>query len=146
MLQNFPPSFCKVIVPLLLTVTIFTSCTKSYEPGNVFSDKIDLLTGQPDSVKWVLNAIRINNILDTSAKGSMKVYHADGTFTDNQGFTGFWTMYSRDSLIESTRSWVNPEAPYFTNHFHIDRLEKGQLQLTHSGTDKKTKLVYEASK
>ena len=146
MLKNFPPSFCKAIVPLLLTVSIFTSCTKSYDPGNVFSDKIDLLTGKPNSVNWVLNTISVNNILDTSAKGTIKVYNADGTFIDKLGFTGFWTLYSRDSLIESTRSWVNPEAAYFTNHFHIDRLDKGRLQLTHTDTDKKTKLVYEASK
>jgi hypothetical protein len=146
MLKNSPLGFSKGIVPLLVALTLCISCTKSYDPGNLLSDKFALLTGQPDSVNWVLNVVRSNNTSDTSAKGAMKIYHADGTFTDNLGFTGYWTLYSRDSLIESTRSCVNPNAPYFTNHFHIDRLDKGRLQLTYSDIDKKIQLVYDSNK
>lgn len=146
MLKNFPPGFGKIILLLLVTLTICTGCTKSYDPGNLLSDRIALLTGQPDSVNWVLNDIQVNNVMDTSAKGALKVYHVDGTFTDNLGFTGYWTLYSRDSLVESTRSSVNPNAPYFTNHFHIDYLDKRGLQLTYTDADKKIKLVYDANR
>lgn len=146
MSKNFPLGFGKFIVPLLVALTICSSCTKSYDPGNLLSDRIALLTGQPDSVNWVLSDIQVNNVTDTSAKGALKVYHADGTFTDNLGFTGYWTMYSRDSLVESTRSSVNPDAPYFTNRFHIDYLDKRGLQLTYTDADKKVKLVYDANR
>lgn len=146
MLKNLPLGFSKAIVFLVFTLMLYTSCTKSYDSENLISDKVALLTGQPDSVNWVLNAIRVNNTVDTAAKGALKVYRPDGTFTDNLGFTGFWTLYSRDSLIESSRPCVNPDAPYSTNHFHIDRLDKGRLQLTYTDADKKIKLVYDANK
>lgn len=102
-------------MPLLVTLTIYTGCTKSYDPGILLSDRIALLTGQPDSVNWVLNDIQVNIVIDTSSKGALKVYHVDGTFTDNLGFAGYWTLYFRDSLVESTRYSVNPNAPYFTS-------------------------------
>lgn len=146
MLTNSPLGFSKAIVPLLVALTLYTSCTKSYDPGNLLNDRIALLTGQPHSVNWVLNDIQVNNAVDTSAKGTLKVYRPDGTFTDNLGFTGYWTLYSSDSLIESTRSYVNPNAPFFTNHFHIDRLDKGRLQLTYTDTVKTIRLVYDANK
>lgn len=146
MLKKISPGFSKAIVPLLVTLALYTSCTKSYDPGNLLSDRIALLTGQPDSVHWVLDVIQVRNTVDTTAKGTLKIYRPDGTFIDNLGFTGYWTLYSRDSLIESTRSSVNPDAPYFTNHFHIDYLDKGQLQLTYKDADKKIRLVYDANK
>ena len=146
MLKNSPQSFNKGIMPLLIALTFCFSCSKSYDPANLVSDKVTLLTGQPDSVNWILNTILVNNVADTAAKGAVKIYHADGTFTDNIGFVGFWTFSSRDSLIESTRPSVNPDAPYSTNHFHVDRLDKGRLQLTYGDADKKIKLVYDANK
>lgn len=146
MLKNSPLGFSKGLLSLLLTLTFFTSCTKGYDPDNLSNDKSVLLTGQPDSVNWLLTSIQVNNVTDTTGKGASKVYHPDGTFIDNLGFTGYWTLYSRDSLIESTRSSVNPNATYFTNHFHIDRLDKGRLQLTYTDADKKIRLVYDASK
>ena len=146
MLKKSPQGFSKAIVSMVFALTLFISCTKSYDPQNLFNDKVALLTGQPDSVNWVLNTMQVNSTVDTSAKGTLKVYHPDGTFTDNLGFVGFWSLYSRDSLIESTRSSLNPDAPYFTNHFHVDRLDKGRLQLTYTNADKKIKLVYDANK
>ncbi len=147
MKTNLPPIvFCKAVVSLFITFTLYTSCTKSYDPGNSLNDRVALLTGQPNSVNWVLNVIQVNNIFDTTSRGVLKVYRPDGTFTDNLGFTGYWTLYSRDSLIESTRSSVNPNAPYFNNHFHIDHLYKGGLQLTYTDVDKKIKLVYGSNK
>lgn len=142
MLKNFLPSFSKVVVVLSATLTLHASCTKEYDPGNSETDKSALLTGRPSSVNWVLNEIQIGNRSDTTARGARKVYHADGTFTDYLGFTGYWTLYSRDSLIESSRSTVNPSAPFITNHFHIDRLQKGSLQLSYRESDKLIRLVY----
>ncbi len=146
MLTLYPRGFSKGIVTLLIALTLSSSCTKSYDPGNLFSDRIALLTGHADSLDWVLNYVQVNNSIDTSSRGVLKIYRSDGTFTDNLGFTGYWTFYSRDSLIESTRSCVDANAPFFTNHFHIDYLEKGLLQLNYSGTDKKIKLVYVTNK
>ena len=146
MLKNFPSSFSKVTVTLFVALTLYASCTKGYDPGNYPSDRYHLLTGQPDSVIWILHSIQVDNSIDTSAKGTMKVYHPDGTFTDYMGFTGYWILYSRDSLIESTRSSVNPTSPYFTSHFHIDYLEKGNLQLTYKDSDKKIRLLYDSKK
>jgi hypothetical protein len=146
MLKNSPQGFGKGIISLLITVTLYTSCSKSYDPGNLLDDRIALLTRQTDSENWALNIIRVNNTIDTTAKGTIKTYHRDGTFTDNLGFVGYWTLYSRDSLIESTRSSVNPTAPYFTNNFHIDHLDKGNLQLTYTEGDKKIHLLYDANK
>jgi hypothetical protein len=145
MLKNSPQGFGKGIISLLIVLTIYTSCSKSYDL-NLLDDRKALLTRQPDSESWALNVIRVNNTIDTSAKGSIKIYHKDGTFTDNLGFVGYWTLYSRDSLIESTRSSVNPNAPYFTNNFHIDHLDKGNLQLTYTEGDKKIHLLYDANK
>lgn len=144
MLTNFPPGLSKGFMSLLITLTLSIGCTKSYNPGNFLSDKVDLLTGQPNPVNWFLDNIQINSVMDTTVRGALKIYGTDGTFIDNLGFTGYWTLYSRDSLIESTRSSVNPDAPYFINHFHIDRLDKGRLQLTYTDDGKKTKLIYEA--
>lgn len=146
MLKNYPLSFSKAITTLLVTLTLAVSCTKGYEPGNVFVEKSALLTGQPGAVNWILTNIRVNNTLDSSARGAQKVYRPDGTFVDDLGFTGYWTLHSRDSLIESTRSSVNPNAPYFTNHFHIDRLDKGGLRLTYTEGDKKIRFEYVANK
>ncbi len=146
MLKNFPLGFSRCVMPLLIALTLCISCTKSYDPQNLVTDRVALLTGQPNSINWVLSTIQVNSVADNSAKGAVKVYHTDGTFTDNLGFIGFWTLYSRDSLIESTRSSVNPNAPFFTNHFHVDRLDKGGLQLTYTEADKKIKLLYEANK
>jgi hypothetical protein len=146
MQKNSPQGFSKTIVSMVFTLTLFVSCSKSYDPANLTNDKVALLTGQPDSVSWVLNTIQVNNTSDTAAKGAVKIYHADGSFTDNLGFTGFWTMYSRDSLIESSHPCVNPDAPYTTQNFHIDRLDKGRLQLTYTNADKKIKLLYDANK
>lgn len=143
--RNFLPGFCKVTVTVFVSLTLYASCTKGYDPGDYLSDRSVLLTGQPASVNWVLLSIQINNVIDTAGKGALKVYHPDGTFTDYLGFTGYWSLPSRDSLIESTRSSVNPNAPYFTNHFHIDRLEKGSLQLTYMDSDKKIRLVYDSN-
>lgn len=146
MKQNYPLSFRKAAVTLLMALALYTSCTKGYDPGNLLNDRIALLTGMPDSVNWILNNIRVNNVDDNSVKGAHKVYRPDGTFIDELGFTGYWTLYSRDSLIESTRSSVNPDAPYFTNHFRINRLDKGRLQLTYSSGDKKIRLLYDSNK
>jgi hypothetical protein len=146
MLTRSPRGFSKGIVPLLIALTLCISCTKSYDPGNLFSDRMALLTGQADSLNWVLSYVQVNNSIDTTSRGVLKIYRSDGTFTDNLGFTGYWTLYSRDSLIESTRSCVDPSAPFFTNHFHIDYLDKGRLQLNYSDTDKKIKLVYGTNK
>jgi len=146
MLTISPLGFSKAIMCLLIILTLYTSCTKSYDQANYLNDRVALLTGQTDSANWVLNTIRVNNVADTSAKGVHKVYHPDGTFADNLGFVGFWTLYSRDSLIESTRPWVNPDAPYITNHFHIDRLDKSGLQLTYTEAGKIINLVYDANK
>ncbi len=146
MLKNSPLSFSKGPMSLLLALSLMMSCTKSYDPGNLNNDRIAILTGKPQTVNWVLHSIRTNNQFDTTARGTYKVYHADGSFTDNLGFVGFWTMVSRDSLIESTRSSVNPNAPFFTNHFHIDRLDKRGLQLTYKNLDQTIKIVYEANR
>lgn len=148
MLTKSPLGFSKGVIPMLvaLTLTLCISCTKGYDSANLVNDKIDLLTGKPDTVSWVLNTIQVNSVADTAAKGAVKVYHTDGTFTDNLGFVGFWTFYSRDSLIESTRPCVNPDAPYSTNHFHVDFLDKGRLQLTNSDGPQKIKLIYDANR
>ncbi len=146
MLKNYPPSFCKAVLTLLIALTLYSSCTKGYDPGNLLDEKASLLTGKPESVNWSLSTIRVNNAIDTSARGTVKVYRADGTFTDKLGYTGYWTLQSRDSLIESTRSGVNPDAPYFTNRFHIDHLERGRLQLTYMDGDKTIRLNYESNR
>lgn len=146
MLKNSPQSLGKAMLPLLLTLAVFSGCTKSYDPGNLFSDRSDLLTGKPSAVNWVLNVIQVDNVSDTSAKGTMKAYRNDGTFTDDLGFTGYWSINSRDSLIESTRPSVDPAAPYVTNRFHIDRLDKGRLQLTITNNNIKTSLIYDSNK
>ncbi len=145
MLTKFPPGFSKVTLALFATLTLYASCTKGYDAGNPENDKSVLLTGKPHSVNWVLRAIQVDNVTDTSAKGALKMYHADGTFTDYLGFTGYWTLYSRDSLIESSRSSVNPTASFFTNHFHIDHLQKGSLQLSYRDSDKLIRLVYDSN-
>ncbi len=146
MLKKSPQGFSKGVLSILLTLTLSVSCTKGYDPGILLNDNSTLLTGQPDIVNWSLKSIQINAVIDTSGKGAIKIYRPDGTFTDNLGFTGYWTLYSKDSLLESTRSSVDPSAPYFTNHFHIDRLDKGGLQLTYTDTDKKIKLIYDSNK
>lgn len=146
MQKSYPPSFAKAVMTLFVTLTLLASCTKGYDPGNLLNDRITLLTGQPGSVNWILTSISVNNFVDPNAAGTRKVYRQDGTFTDDLGFTGYWTMSSRDSLIESTRSSVNPDAPYFTNRFHIDYLDKGQLQLTYNNTDKRVRLIYDSNK
>lgn len=144
--KNFSPGFRKAVVALIVTVSLYASCTKGYDPGNLLSDRIAILTGQPGSVNWVLSTILVNNAADTSAKGARKVYRPDGTFVDDLGFTGYWTLYSRDSLIESTRSSVNPDAPYFTNHFRIERLDQGRLRLTTTNADKTIRFEYVSNK
>jgi hypothetical protein len=146
MLKNYPPSFSKAVVTLLVILTLVTSCSKEYAPETVLNAKSDLLTGHTVSVSWSLNTAQVDNDFDTSVKGTVKEYFKDGTFKDSQGFVGYWTMVSKDSLIENTRSCVNPNATYFTNRFHIDYLDKGRLQLTYMVSDKRIRLVYEANK
>ena len=144
--RNFPRGFGKGIVTVLVALTLNASCTKGYDPGNYLNDKFALLTGQPAIANWELKAVQVNNVIDSSAKGTVKVYHPDGTFTDELGFTGYWTLATRDSLIESTRSSVNPNAPFFNNRFKIEQLDKGSLQLIQLDSDKKIRLIYDAKK
>ncbi len=147
MLKNVPPGFRKALVPMLMTLAFATGCTKAYEPGDLVNDRIDLLTGQPDSVNWKLSTILVNNTVDVAARGTVKVYRPDGTFTDNLGFVGFWSFSGRDSLIESSRPSVNPNAPFTTNRFRVDFLDKGNLQLTCIDSDnKKIRFVYDANR
>lgn len=146
MLTKSPLGFGKGLAALLIILSLSSGCTKSYDPGDLLGDRHALLTGQPGSVNWVLNAIQVNNSVDNSVKGARKVYRSDGTFVDELGFTGYWTLYSRDSLIESTRSSVNPSAPYATNHYHIDLLDQGRLQLTYTEENKRIRFVYDANK
>lgn len=144
MLRNSPQGFGKGIISLLIAFTLYTSCSKSYSP-DILDDRIALLTRPAGSESWALNIFRVNNTIDTTVKGVIKTYHPDGTLTDNRGLVGVWTLYSRDSLIESTRSSVNPNDPYLTNNFHIDYLDKGTLQLTYTDGDKKINLRYDAN-
>lgn len=144
MLKCISPDFSKGILTAFVALLLCAGCTKGYDPGGFLNDKYALLTGQPLPTGWELHGVQVNNVMDTTARGFVKTYRPDGTFTDELGFTGYWTLYSRDSLIESTRSSVNPNAPYFTNHYRIERLDKGNLQLTYLDTDRKIRLIYGA--
>lgn len=144
MLKCISPDFSKGILTAFLSFLLCAGCTKGYDPGSTLNDKYVLLTGQPSPTGWELHGVQVNNVVDTTVKGFVKMYRPDGTFTDELGFTGYWTLYARDSLIESTRSSVNPTAPYFTNHYLIERLDKGNLQLTYMDADRKIRLIYGA--
>ena len=144
--KNFPRGFGKGFLTVLVALTLNASCTKGYDPGNYLNDKYALLTGQPATASWELKAVQVNNVIDSSARGTVKVYRTDGTFTDELGFTGYWTLATRDSLIESSRSSVNPSAPYYTNRYKIEQLDKGSLQLVQLNSDKKIRLIYDAKK
>lgn len=146
MQKPLPPGLSRAILCLLSTLVFFTSCTKEYNPGDYLSNYHVYLTGNSVPTLWSLRSVETNNVTDTTYKGTLKQYFSDGTLSDNLGYKGYWVMVSRDSLIESVHSCLVDNAPYYSNHYHIDHIGPQRLELSYTIASQKIRLIYASDK
>lgn len=146
MQRTSPPGLCKAVVCLLIPLVLFTSCSKDYHAGNPQDNVSYYLTGRPTPSVWGLLSIQTGNSVDTTVQGAMKQYFADGTLTDNLGYRGNWEIVAPDSLVEHIQSSLVPNAPSYTNRYHIDLLGTKRMELSYTLSSQIIRLVYVSGK
>lgn len=125
-----------------ILVTCFLSCKKKEESVSLIDLHANYLTGSLNKT-WFLKSIYINGVPQQLSIGQArynKTYRKNGTWTDSDGYIGFFSFKTAFSLNEVSE---NTTPPNVNVDYKINSITENKLDVEYSYNSQAFRFVYE---